>query len=1045
MKGENINEEKHSGGISSFTDVDRACQACGNLLPRSLREEFCPVCTLTGALRVDNSTSRLSLLGRVGDYELFEEIARGGVGVVYQARQLSLGRIVALKVLIAGQFANPQARARFRTEAEAAARLRHPNIVTIYEVGEYDGQPFLAMEYVDGGTLADRLRTEPLSARRAAQYAMKIARAVEFAHRQGTLHRDLKPSNILLDAFDEPRVADFGLAKQLGTDSELTLTGQVLGSPSFMAPEQAAGDQNAIGPATDIYALGAILYHMLTGRPPFQADSAAVVLRQVERDEPVRPRRLTPTVPVDLETITLKCLEKSVAHRYGSAEELASDLDRFLQNKPVAARPLGAVGQAWRWSWRNPALALSLLLLMTLAIGSTVAAWRIRAAERGARENLRVGRLRSYAGDIALADRAVEEGDIARVRELLLRHVPKAGEPDLRDFAWRWLWSLAEDQSFGALTGHTHMVSQLRFFSNGERLASASWDGTVRIWNVRERRTEVVLTNYGARIWGLDISSDERRLAVAGEDGFRVWNMDSWRQEPIWNHANLRYGAALFCNADRTLAVASRARVTLYDLRTGKRHVLSNAVPAMAKSPDGRFLATRPNNRIQIWDTATRELIKEFPTPGFVSFGLRDIKFSPDGDRLAFGNDQGDLAFLPWTSSTNVARLERRMRQGVRGHMGWVSEVAFSPDGEWLATASADHELLLWRTNTHRRFRGHLGEVWTVAFSPDGKTLASGGKDEAIKLWNLDEPIAQTIVRAPGVLGIWSNSEWISENRKSNQLIVTDWNTRKVTRAISLRNREVASCLFVHPERGLAGMGFTNGTVEVWNVRAEPPLLIGSWRTPRSAPHSGRFSSDGLFATVSDKQGASSIWNISGGELRHDIDSGGVLELNASFVITAPTPETPRVHDTRSGAVLADLRGHKENVSHAAFLPDGKRLATVSFDGSLRLWELASGRELTAFRFQRQGLYAVAISPDGQTLVAAGQDGITRFWDLRTQQETARATGMQVVSKVWFSPSGNTLILGTRNEARIIHAPTIQEIERSITYLEAVASPWRGL
>jgi eukaryotic-like serine/threonine-protein kinase len=1026
--------------------VNRTCHVCGAPLPLSLREEFCPVCTLQGALVADaDRQDASSFLGRIGEYELIEEIARGGVGVVYKARQLSLERIVALKLLIAGQFADPKARARFRTEAEAAAGLRHPNIVTIYEVGEHDGLPFLAMEYVDGGTLAQCIGGEPLSATVAARYAVKIARAIQFAHAQGTLHRDLKPSNILLDAFDEPRVTDFGLAKQLGTDSELTLTGQVLGSPSFMAPEQAAGDQKQICPATDVYALGAMLYQMIVGRPPFQAGSASEVLKQVERDEPLRPRRLNPSVPQDLETITLKCLEKTPAGRYGSAEELAADLQRFLDHKPVAARPLGPLGRAWRWSRRNPALALSLVLLFTLAVGSTVAAWRIRVAERIAQENLRVGRLRSYAGDLALADRASEEGDTARVRELLLRHVPKPGEPDLREFAWRWMWKLMDDQSLGSLTGHTHVVSQVIFFPDGVRLASGSWDGTVRIWNVPERRVEHVLTNYSKRIWGLALSSDGLRLAASGEGGTRVWDTRSW-QETLSLSGNLHYASVLFCNKNRFLAIANRTSVVIYGAHTGRRYgPLSNSTPAIGVSADGQLLLTRKGDHLRVWDSATRKMLQEIPTPGFSSFGLRDIEFSPDGDLIALGSSGGDVALVPWKSPTNIIRLERRMRQGVRAHMGWVSDVAFSPDGKMLATVSADHELLLWSTTNYqsRRFRGHLHEVWSAAFSPDGKMIATAGKDEAIKLWNAEEQAPQSFLRLNGVLGIWSNRELLSEvaepiNKKSRRFVITDWKTRNVTREIVLPGRTNASCLFVQSERGVAAMGFTNGMLELWDIRADPPALLNSWKASTHALRSGLFSIDNDAVAVRDASGASSIWELSG-MLRTELGADPVLELNRRFAITLPAPEIPRVQDARTGAVLADLTGHKENVPRVAFLPDGRRLATVSFDGSLRLWELPTGRELTAFRFQRQGIYSVTISPDGQTLAACGQDGITRFWDVRTQQETARATGVQTVSKLWFSPDGNTLILGMSGEVRILDAPTLAEIEQSETFRNAKA------
>jgi predicted Ser/Thr protein kinase len=272
-----------------------------------------------------------------GDYELLEEIARGGMGVVYKARQVSLNRPVALKMILAGQLASPEDVRRFRAEAEAAANLRHPNIVGIHEVGEHQGQHYFSMDYVEGRSLAELLRDGPLPADRAARYVRTVAEAIHHAHKQGTLHRDLKPSNVLIDADDRPLVTDFGLAKKIEGGAGPTAPGQILGTPSFMPPEQAAG--RPLGPAADVYSLGALLYALVTGRPPFQSDNTLDTLLQVLHNEPVPPRLLNPKIPADLETVCLKCLEKEPARRYGSAQELADDLGRFLAGEPVRARP----------------------------------------------------------------------------------------------------------------------------------------------------------------------------------------------------------------------------------------------------------------------------------------------------------------------------------------------------------------------------------------------------------------------------------------------------------------------------------------------------------------------------------------------------------------------------------------------------------------------------------------------------------------------------------------------------------------------------------
>jgi tetratricopeptide (TPR) repeat protein len=324
---------------------------------------------------------------RFGDYELLTEIARGGMGVVYKARQISLNRVVALKMILAGQFASEREVERFYTEARAAAKLQHPHIVAIHEVGECDGQHYFSMDYIDGQSLSKLLRKNPLSPMRAAGYAKTIADAIEFAHRHRILHRDLKPANILIDAFDQPRVTDFGLAKQMGGAAQLTSTGAVMGTPSYMPPEQAGADGGNVGPASDVYSLGAILYESLTGRAPFVADSLIVTLNMVLNTEPVSPRLLNERVPRDLETICLKCLQKEPRNRYSTAAALAEDLGCFLRQEPVHARPVGDLERAWRLCRRNPVVtslvaAVAAVLIAGTAISATFGIQANRAAAR---------------------------------------------------------------------------------------------------------------------------------------------------------------------------------------------------------------------------------------------------------------------------------------------------------------------------------------------------------------------------------------------------------------------------------------------------------------------------------------------------------------------------------------------------------------------------------------------------------------------------------------------------------------------------------------
>jgi tRNA A-37 threonylcarbamoyl transferase component Bud32 len=480
----------------------------------------------------------------VAGYEILGVLGRGGMGVVYRARQTKVNRLVALKMILAGGHAGDDERRRFLTEAEAVARLQQPNIVQIHEVGEADGQPFFTLEYLPGGSLAARLSGTPLPPKEAARVVEQLARGIHYAHGKGIVHRDLKPANVLLTEDGTPKVTDFGLAKRVEVGSGLTVTGAILGTPEYMAPEQAGGGGKRVGPAADVYALGAILYECLTGRPPFRAATALDTILQVVSQEPASVRQLQPGVPADLETICHRCLQKEPGKRYARAEDLAEDLRRLQAGEPIRARPVGSAERAWRWCRRNPMVAgLLTAVAATLLLGTGVATYFAIAARASAKQlerQLTRAEGLVYAGRIDRAQQYWREGNAVAALDQLDRC-----RWDYRGWEHDYLHTLF-NASHLTLKGHMGPVRSVCFSPDGRRLASASGDlrgkGEVKVWDAQTGEEQITLRGHTDLVHNVCFSPDGRRLASAG--GFIPGEVKVWDARTGQEQITLRGHAA---------------------------------------------------------------------------------------------------------------------------------------------------------------------------------------------------------------------------------------------------------------------------------------------------------------------------------------------------------------------------------------------------------------------------------------------------------------------------------------------------------------------
>jgi WD40 repeat protein/serine/threonine protein kinase len=998
---------------------------------------------------------------QVGEYEILAEVGRGGMGVVYRARHRGLRRLAALKMVLAGEFASPGQAIRFRLEAELAARVQHPNIVQVYEVGSHEGRPFLAMEWVDGGSLADRLDGTPWPAHPAARLIETLARAVHEAHEHGVVHRDLKPANILLAVTSDewrvtsgdrkdtaelpslitghsslitPKIADFGLAQPTEGGQTLTRSGFLVGTPGYMAPEQAGGKRALVGPATDIYGLGVVLYELITGQLPFQGDSTLEVLRAVTDDEAVRPRRLRPGIPRDLEAITLRCLEKEPSRRYPSALALAEDLQRFLEGRPITARPVGAAARLFRWCRRKPWIATLLLLLAGSVAGGflgVTSKW-LEAAElrqraedtaRQANEEKHAALSQAYRARLSAAAAALQNHDVADAGRQL-EDAPK----ELRDWEWRHLHSRLDDRS-GRIVATPGAALFLLPRPDGIQIAQLTPKTGLKLTDLDGRHPRTIAFNPKVKwIWDFQQTSDGLRfMEWVGDDTLLVWDEAGKIRLSL---SGLQAGGHVRPSPDGSrLAVSlfhlGRPSIALYQTDSGRRTAICEAhstnIWALTFSPDGTRIASgSEDGLVCVWDAATGAKIADCRghTGNIISAAFRH-----DGARLVTASDDGTVR--QWDATTGSQAEPPYDR-----HSGEALSAVYSPDGKWIASGGGDRTVRVWRATGREEvavLHGHRGAVYGVAFTPDGRRVVSYSQkrgfgwagDDTVGVWDIDVGTSLPVLRghtsyvypvaySPDGRRIASGS-WDKKVRL--------WDARTGESLAELDNGDFVKTLAFSPD-GSELVTVRKEGLQFWDIAtgrhlrmiASPPEVQAVALHPKGAAVAAldRFEGGIIFNTATGKEvarirlGAAHDTNV----LAYSPDGRWLAGASAD-------QKTVCLFDARTYKLSAQFSGHEDTIRFVTFSADSRRLASCASDRDIRVWQVGSG-ECQVLRGHTDEVFAVAFHPDGKRLATGGRDRAVWLWDLTTGQEVVRLQGH--TSYIWslaFSPDGKTLVSGS--------------------------------
>jgi WD40 repeat protein/serine/threonine protein kinase len=1000
----------------------------------------------------------------IGRYKLLQKIGEGGMGVVFMAEQEEpVRRRVALKIIKLGMDTQ-QVVARFEAERQALALMDHPNIAKVLDGGATDtGRPYFVMELVQGVPITEFCDKNRLPAEERIKLFILVCQAIQSAHQKGIIHRDIKPTNILVTlnaGVPVPMVIDFGVAKatqqKLTEKTVFTNYATMIGTPAYMSPEQAEISRLDVDTRSDIYGLGVLLYELLTGTTPFpekrlRSASYQEMQRIIMEEEPERPSTrlrqkssvastpflLTSYAPLstDLDWIVMKCLEKDRARRYETANGLAADLKRHLNNELVVARPPSASYRLQKAFRRNKLVfSAGVAVVLALVIGLRLAGigWRQAREEKAESEH------QLYAAKMNLAQRAWEENDIDRLRELLT----ETQDSEYRGFEW-YYWQPLTHLALKTLAGHLNIVWSVAFSPDGQRIVTGSWDQTAKVWDAATGLELLTLKGPSGYVYSVAFSPDGQRIVTGSSDNTpRVWDAASGKVIlTLEGHSGRTMSVAYSPDGERIVTGSDDGTAKVWDAASGHELLTLEGtnkwVRSVAFSPDGKRIVTGSlDHTAKVWDAASGKELAILKGHGA---DVWSVAFSHDGQRIV--TCSGDKTARVW----DAASAQELLR--LKGYSGYVYSAAFSPDGKWIVVGCQDHTAKVWDAASGEELftlKGHKDRISSVAFSPNGQRILTGSTDHTAKIWETAKGLSAdnmggSLVTLKGpsstVMSIAVSPDGERIVTSSEDQTAKVWEAASGRELLTLKGHgDRINSVDFSPDGQRIITGSEDHTAKVWDGASGHDLLT---LNGHSEPiNSVAFSPDGLRIVTGSSDQTAKVWNAASGHALLTLEGHNKSIAFVSFspdgqrIMTGSYDNTAKVWDTVSGHQLLTLKGHSGWVMSVAFSPDGQRIVTGSDDDTAKVWDATSGHDLLTLKGHGDTVTSAAFSPDGQRIVTGSYDWTAKVWEAATGRELLTLKGhSDTVASVAFSPDGRRIVTGSYDgTAKVWEAATAKQV-----------------